>query len=229
MLIHKPDELSFEQCAAIPETWITATQALYLVGNFQDGKGERVLWHAGASAVSIAGIQLSQAGGASEIYATAREDDKCEFLVKELGVTAAYNTKKTDWAQEVLKATDGKGVDLIVDVIGKDTVKGNLIATARDARIVQLGTMSGSISPAGIDIGLIMYKRIRWEGSTLRSRDEQYQQKLRDLLEEHALPKFKDGTFKIVIEKVMNWKDIVEAHQLMESNKTKGKIVMIIP
>jgi len=229
MLIRKPDELSFEQCAAIPETWITAIQALYLVGGFQDGKGERVLWHAGASSVSIAGIQLSQAGGAREVYATAREDDKCEFIVKELGATAAFNTTKTDWAQEVLKATDGKGVDLIVDFIGKDTVQGNLTAAGYDARIVQLGTLSGSVSTVGIDIGSIMYKRIRWEGSTLRSRDEQYQEKLRDLLEEHALPKFKDGTFKIVIEKVMNWEDVVEAHQMMESNKTKGKVVMTIP
>ena len=229
MLIHKPDELSFEQCSAIPETWITAIQALYLIGGFQNDKGERVLWHAGASAVSIAGIQLSKAGGASEIYATARDDDKCEFVVKELGVTAAFNTTKTDWAQEVLKATGAKGVDLIVDFIGKDTVLGNLTAAGRDARIVQLGTLSGSMSPAGIDIGLILYKRIRWQGSTLRSRSEEYQQELRDLLEEHALAKFKDGTFKIVIEKVMNWEDIVEAHHLMESNKTKGKIVMIIP
>jgi NADPH:quinone reductase-like Zn-dependent oxidoreductase len=229
VIIHKPDELSFEQCAAIPETWITAIQALYLIGGFQNGKGERVLWHAGASAVSIAGIQLSKAGGASEIYATARSDDKCEFVVKEFGVTAAFNTTKTDWAEEVLKATSGKGVDIIVDFIGKDTVQGNLTAAGRDARIVQLGTMSGSMSSTGIDIGSILYKRIRWEGSTLRSRSELYQQKLRDLLEENALPKFKDGTFKIVIEKVMNWEDIVEAHQLMESNKTKGKIVMIIP
>ena len=129
----------------------------------------------------------------------------------------------------MVKATDGKGVDLIVDFIGKDTVQGNLTAAGRDARIVQLGAMSGSMAPAGIDIGLIMYKRIRWEGSTLRARSEQYQQELRDLLTEHALAKFKDGTFKIVIEKVMDWEDIVEAHQLMESNKTKGKIVMIIP
>lgn len=228
MLIHKPNELSFEQCAAIPETWTTAIQALYLVGNFQDDKGERVLWHAGASAVSIAGIQLSKAGGASQIYATARSDDKCDFVVKEFGITAAFNTTKTDWAQEVVKATDGKGLDVIVDFIGKDTAQGNLTAAGYDARIVQLGTMSGSMSSSGIDIGSIMYKRIRWEGSTLRARDEKYQQKLRDLLEEHALPKFKDGTFKIVIEKVMNWENIIEAHQLMESNKTKGKIVMVI-
>lgn len=226
MLIHKPKELSWEQAAGIPETWITATQALYLVGQFKEG--EKVLWHACGSSVSIAGIQLSKADGASAIYGTARGDDKVEFAVKELGATAAFNLKTQDWAQEVLNATDGKGVDVIVDFIGKDTFGDNLRAAARDARVVQLGTMSGSILPAGVDIGLLLYKRISYNGSTLRSRDEAYQQRLRDSLEEHALPKFKDGTFKVVIEKTFDWKDITKAHQLMESNQTKGKLICTI-
>jgi len=133
MLIHKPDELSWEQCAGIPEvcctasncnrgpdlssqTWITALQAMYLIGEFAEGKS--ILWHAGASAVSIAGQQLSVANGASAVFATARSDHKAEFCVKELGAKAAYNTETTDWAAEVLKATSGKGVDIIVDYIG---------------------------------------------------------------------------------------------------------------
>lgn len=226
MLIHRPKELSWEECAGIPETWITATQALYLIGQFKEG--ESVLWHACGSSVSIAGIQLSKAGGASKIFGTARGEDKIEFAVKELGATAAYNLKTQDWAEEVLKATDGRGVDVIVDFIGKDTFGDNLRAAARDARVVHLGTLSGNILPAGVNIGLLLYKQISCSGSTLRGRDEAYQQKLRDSLEDHALPKFKDGTFKVVIEKIMDWKDIVQAHQLMESNQTKGKIICTI-
>ncbi|KAK5114493.1 hypothetical protein LTR62_002428 [Meristemomyces frigidus] len=230
MLMHKPDALSWEQCAGIPEVWITATQALYLIGEFEPGKS--VLWHAGASGVSIAGQQLSKGNGASKLFATARSDDKCDFCVKELGADAAFNTESTNWAQEVLKATDGKGVDIIVDFIGPATFAGNLECIARDGRIVNLASLSGmKLKPemAQPDFGNFFRKRCRVEGSGLRSRDETYQGKLRDSLHDHALPKFVDGSFKVLIEKTFDWEQIQEAHRLMESNKTKGKIICTIP
>jgi NADPH:quinone reductase-like Zn-dependent oxidoreductase len=214
--------LSWEQAAGIPETWITATQALYLVGNF--AKGQSVLWHAGASSVSIAGQQLALAEGASAVFATARSEDKLKFCTEELGATGAF-LQTGDWASEVLKATDGKGVDLIIDFIGAPTFGPNLKAAAKDAVIVSLGMMGGMELPAGTNIGLLLFKRIRFEGSTLRSRDEDYQGKLRDQLVEHALPKFIDGSFKVFIEKVFDWEQIQEAHELLESNKTKGKLI----
>ena len=80
--------------------------------------------------------------------------------------------------------------------------------------------------PAGVDIGMMLYKRARFEGSTLRSRDEVYQGKLRDQLVAHALPKFVDGTFKVYIEKVFDMSEIKEAHELMERNQTKGKLIV---
>jgi NADPH:quinone reductase-like Zn-dependent oxidoreductase len=229
MLVHKPDELSWEECAGIPETWITATQAMYLIGGFEPGKS--ILWHAGASSVSIAGQQLSVANGASAVYATARSDDKCEFCVKELGAKAAYNTKTEEWDRAVLRDTNHKGVDIIVDFIGADTFAQNLNATARDGRIVNLATLSGGKLKAGgpePDLGAFVRKRIRYEGSSLRSRDEEYQGRLRDQLVEHALPKFKDKSFKVFIEKVFPWEEIQEAHRLMESNQTKGKLICTI-
>ena len=85
---------------------------MYLVGKFAQGKS--ILWHAAASSVSISGIQLSRADSASGVYATARQDSKCEFAVKELGADAAFNTTSQNWVEEVMKATDGKGVDIIV-------------------------------------------------------------------------------------------------------------------
>ncbi|KAK5151192.1 hypothetical protein LTS14_009362 [Recurvomyces mirabilis] len=229
MLMHKPENLTHEQCAGIPETWITATQALFLIGEFEPGKS--VLWHAGASAVSISGQQLSKGNDASRVFATARSDDKVDFCVKELGATAAYNTETTNWSQEVLKATDGKGVDIIVDFIGPATFAGNLECIARDGRIVNLASLSGmKLTPemAQPDFGNFFRKRLRIEGSGLRSRDETYQGKLRDSLHDHALPKFVDGSFKILIEKVFPWEQIQDAHRLMESNKTKGKIICTI-
>lgn len=223
MLLHKPEHLSWEEAAGIPETWITATQALYLVGEFTPGKS--ILWHAGASSVSIAGIQLSKADSASAIYITASSQEKIDFCTKELGATAGFNYKTQNWSEEILKATNGKGVDIIVDFVGASHFQGNLDAAGRDCRIVHLGAMGGTKLGEGVDIGAFIRKRIRFEGSSLRSRDEIYQGKLRDQLETHAMPKFADGSFKIFVEKVFDWENIVEAHQLMESNQTKGKII----
>ncbi|PBP25087.1 zeta-crystallin/quinone reductase (NADPH) [Diplocarpon rosae] len=225
MLLHKPGHLSWEEAAGIPETWITATQAMYLVGEF--AKGKSILWHAGASSVSIAGIQLSKVGGASAIYVTAGSQEKIDFCVNELGATAGFNHKTQDWAREILTATDGKGVDLVIDFVGQSYFQSNLDVAARDARIVNLGALSGTKLSAGVDISAFVRKRIRFEGSSLRSRDAEYQGKLRDKLEEY-IPKFEDGTFKIFIDKVFPWEQIVEAHQLMEKNITKGKIICTI-
>jgi len=225
MLLHKPAHLSWVQAAGVPETWITATQAMYLVGGFE--KGKSILWHAGASSVSIAGIQLSKAGGANKIYVTAGSQDKIDFCVKELGATAGFNYKTQDWVKEVLKATDEKGVDLVIDFVGQNYFQGNLDIAARDGHIVNLGALSGTKLPAGVDIGAFVRKRIRYEGSSLRSRDPDYQGKLRDVLEGY-LPNFEDGTFKIFIDKVLPWEQIVDAHKLMAANTTKGKIICTI-
>ena len=195
---------------------------MYLVGDFAPGKS--ILWHAGASSVSIAGIQLSLADNASAIYVTASSQDKIDFC-KSLGATTGYNYHTQDWAKEILTATDGKGVDVIIDFIGQNYFQGNLDVAARDARIVNLAALSGSKLPAGVDIGAFVRKRIRFEGSSLRSRDEAYQGKLRDTLVEHALPKMRRGEFLVPVERVFPWKEVVQAHLLMESNQTKGKII----
>jgi NADPH:quinone reductase-like Zn-dependent oxidoreductase len=200
---------------------------LNLVGEFQSGKS--VLWHAGASSVSIAGIQLSKALGAKEVFVTAGSQDKIDFCVNELGATAGFNYKTEDWAKGILEATGGKGVDLIVDFVGANYFGQNLVAAARDGRIVLLGLMSGAVLPAGVNIGPILLKRLRIEGSTLRSRDEDYQEKLRNLLVENALPKFKDGIFNLFITKILPFEQIIEAHKLLESNQTMGKIICTVP
>lgn len=226
MLIHKPKELSWEEAAGVPETWITATQAMYLIGGFEPGKS--ILWHAGASSVSIAGIQLSKTDKASRVYVTAGSQEKIDFCVKELGATAGFNYKTQDWSKEILNATEGKGVDIIVDFIGATYFQGNLDAASKDGKIVHLGAMGGVILPEGVSILGFVAKRLSFLGSSLRSRDEVYQGKLRNTLVEHALPKFVDGSYKIFIEQVFPWEKVVEAHELMEANTTKGKIICTI-
>ena len=203
---------------------------MYIIGEFSEGKS--ILWHAGASSVSIAGQQLSVANGASAVYATARSDDKCDFCVKELGANKAYNTKSQKWDEEVLKDTDGKGVDIIVDYIGPESFAGNLNAAARDGRIVNLASLSGTKLKDGMaspDFGAFVRKRLRYEGSSLRSRDENYQGRLRDQLVEHALPLFKSKKFKVFVEKVYPWDQVQDAHRQMEANQTKGKLICTIP
>ncbi|KAJ1326639.1 tumor protein p53-inducible protein 3 [Microdochium nivale] len=232
MLLHKPEFLSWEEAAGVPETWITATQALFLVGEFARGKS--VLWHAGASGVSIAGIQLALDAGASAVYATAGTDDKCAFIERELGATAAFNYKhvdekdgKPDWDRRILEATGGKGVDIIIDFIGASYFQQNLNVAARDAHWVCLGLMGGNTLD-GVNIGPLLFKRIRIEGTTLRSRDAEYQGKLRDKLAEY-IPHFdKGGKLKVLVDSVFDWKDIIKAHKLMEENKTRGKIICTI-
>ncbi len=226
MLMHKPSHLSWEQAAGIPETWITATQALYLVGGYQTGQS--VLWHAGASSVSIAGAQLARADGAKAVYVTSRTHEKIDWCKKELGATQGFDTSDgKQWAKELQEATGGKGVDVIVDFMGASTFAQNLEAAAVEGHIVNLGIMGGTKLPEGVDISAFLRKRVRYEGSTLRARDTEYQGKLRDRLEQY-LPKFESGEFKVPIEKVFKWEDVAEAHKLMESNKTKGKIICTI-
>lgn len=224
MLIHKPKELSWEEAAGIPEVWITATQALYLVGDYAPGKS--VLWHAGASGVSLAGIQLSRADGASAVYVTAGSDEKIRFC-ESIGATKGFNYKSGDWSKSILEETGGRGIDVVVDFVGGTYFQKNLNAAARDGRIVLLG-MLGGMNAGDVDIGPFISKRLRVEGSTLRSRDEAYQGRLRDQLVAHVLPKLITGEFRVVIEKILKMSEIREAHELMESNQTTGKIICVV-
>lgn len=201
---------------------MTAAQALLFIGEFKHGQS--VLWHAGASSVSIAGIQLAKAKCASAIYATVSSSEKVHFLEQNLGVTKAFNYKTDNWGADLQK----QGVNLIVDFIGAPYFQNNLDIAAQDGRIVLLGLMGGAELPVGVNIAPLLYKRLRLEASGLRSRDLGYQGKLRDMLVEYALPKFCEGSLKVFVEKVFRFEDIVEAHQLLEKNQTKGKIICTV-
>ena len=164
---------------------------------------------------------------ASAVYVTASTQEKIDFC-KSLGATEGFSYKEGDWAQALLKYTDGKGADLIVDFVGGPYFDQNLEAVARDGHIVNLGSLGGPVVPKPVDISRFLRKRLRYEGSSLRSRDEMYQQKLRDMLAEHALPRFVDGRFKVYVEKVFKMEEIQEAHKLLASNQTMGKLICTV-
>lgn len=179
--------------------------------------------------MSIAGIQLSRRAGAAQVLATAGGPDKCAFIEAELGAARAFDYKGADrdWEKGVLEATKGRGADLIVDFVAGTYVQKNLDCAAREARIVQLGAMGGAVLRE-VNVAQLLYKRVRWEGSTLRSRDEEYQGRLRDRLEAY-LPDFVSGALRVFVDRVFRMDQIQEAHALMEENVTRGKIICTVP
>jgi NADPH:quinone reductase-like Zn-dependent oxidoreductase len=215
-------------------------QALHFVGEYSTETTRSILWHAGASAVSVAGIQLSKHANlidspnssAPSVFATARKQDKCAFIVDELGATGALDLSqhpdKRSWVSDIKGKNGGHGFDLIVDFLGGPYLESNLDALALDGRIVQLGWLDGPIAPANVNIAGFLTKRARVQGSQLRSRSLEYQVRLRDFFEANVLPGLVDGRFQHVIERVVPWEQVAEAHKLLESNQTKGKVVCVI-
>lgn len=222
------------------QTWFTALQALHFVGQYSSETTRSILWHAGASAVSVAGIQLSRDANlidspstpSPRVFATTRKQEKCDFVVRELGASSAVDLScypdKRGWAAEVKSLNEGRGVDLVVDFLGGPYLESNLEVLAIDGRVVQLGWLDGPIAPAGANIAAFLAKRACVQGSQLRSRSLEYQVKLRDFFVANVLPGLVQGRFKHVVERVIPWSRIQEAHELLESNQTKGKVVCII-
>ncbi|KAI7889891.1 NADPH:quinone reductase [Mucor mucedo] len=225
LTMHKPDGLSFEEASAIPETWFTAYQALFFVAEMK--KGQDVLIHAGASGVGIAAIQLAKEAGANRIFVTVGSDEKVKFC-ESIGATKGINYKTENWSDVILKETEGKGVDVLVDFIARDYWKQNIEVMAVDGHWVILAYMSGSVIET-FDMIPLLRKRIRIEGSNLRARSLEYKGKLRCAIYNNAVLKHfakQDGELKVLVDKVYDWEDIQDAHKYLESNQSMGKIVV---
>ncbi|EGG20915.1 putative quinone oxidoreductase [Cavenderia fasciculata] len=222
--LHIPAHFTFETAAAIPEAWLTAYQAMYLVGDFQ--KNHTVLIHAAASGVGSALIQLAKAGGAAAIIGTAGSDEKTQWC-SELGCTHTINYKNTpSFAGEVEKITQKKGVNMVFDYVGANYWNDNLKSLAMDGTMVFQGSMSGGIVKENANIANILTKRLRILGSTLRSRSIEYKQDLIQRFHKTCDPLFENGTLKPMIDKVFSVNDIQEAHRYVDSNLNKGKVVV---
>lgn len=143
----------------------------------------------------------------STIFATASSQAKLDFCTKSLGANHGINYREADFAKEILSLTQGKGVDLIIDFPGQSHFQNNINCAGRDGRIVLLALLSGNVAKE-VDIAPILFKRLRIEGSTLRSRDPEYQGLLRDKFVEIALEAITKKEVKLFIERVFSWKDV---------------------
>ena len=215
-----PPDLTFAEAAAVPEVFMTAYQALHWLGELE--KGEHVLIHAGASGVGTAAVQLVRAaGGHPYVTASARKHDRC----RELGAERAVNYKEEDFVAPVQEATDGHGADIVLDFIGAPYFDANLDVLATDGRVIMLATLGGD-EVKQANLRRLFSKRARLIATTLRSRSQDYKNRLASDFAADALPLFLDRTLVPVIDREYDWTEAAEAHRRMENNENIGKIVL---
>ncbi|KAF2077488.1 hypothetical protein CYY_001187 [Polysphondylium violaceum] len=222
--IPMPHHLTFEEAAAVPEAWLTAYQALFPLANYQ--KGDSVLIHAAASGVGTALIQLCKVSGAQTIIGTCGSDDKGDFI-KSLGCTHTINYKTTEsFYDSVKQITGGKGVNNVFDYVGPKYWNQNLKSLSMDGTMIIQGLLSGASVKENADIGAILSKRLNIKGSTLRNRSEEYKTDLIQKFEKQFLNLFETGALKPVVDKVFEVNDIQAAHEYLEGNHNKGKVIV---
>lgn len=223
-VLQVPVNLDYVHAAGIAEAFLTATQAMFLLGQLK--QNETVLIHAGASGVGTAAIQLAKETGA-KVIVTAGKDEKIKFC-EELGADIGINYRtESNFDELVMTHTDNKGADLIIDFIGADYMSRNINAMATDGRIVMLAFMSGSVAD-GVNLAKILTKRIAFMGSTLRSRSVKYKTELAELFNEKFIHLFESKKLKPIIDSVYSWEKVEEAHRRMEQNINTGKIILQI-
>ncbi len=215
-----PAGLSAVEAAALPETFFTVWTNVFDRGALQPG--ESFLVHGGSSGIGTTAIQLAKAYGAT-VFATAGSKEKCAACEK-LGAKLAVNYREQDFVEVIREATDGKGVDVILDMVGGDYVPRNVDLAALHGRVVIIATLRGR--QADLNIGPIMLKCLVVTGSVLRPRTDAEKAAIADSLLEHAWPLIESGKVKPVIHSVFPLKDAAKAHALMESGEHIGKIVL---
>lgn len=215
-----PGKLSFIEGASLPETFFTVWSNVFDRGALK--KGETLLVHGGSSGIGVAAIQMAKALG-SPVYVTAGSDEKCRFC-EQLGAAKAINYKKENFKDAILQITNGRGIDVILDMIGGDYASENIKLLADDGRLVMINMMMGK--DVQVDLSPIMRKRLTITGSTLRSRDVAFKAHIAQSLEKIIWPLLASGEIKPVINKVFPATQAAEAHRLMESSAHVGKIVL---
>ncbi|HAF39919.1 NAD(P)H-quinone oxidoreductase [Pseudomonadales bacterium] len=214
-----PDNLDFEQAAAIPEVFATAWLNLFIEAALQPG--ERVVLHAGASGVGTAAIQLCHAFG-SESFVTAGSASKIEACLK-LGAKGGHNRRDGGFI-DALRALWPQGADVILDPVGASYLAENLEALTLNGRLVLIGLMGGSRSE--IDLAKLMMKRLRVVGSTLRARPLEEKASIMAELSQYVWPKISQGEIVPIIQQVFPIQSASAAHELMASDVTIGKVVL---
>jgi len=217
-----PAGLDLVEAAAMPETFFTVWTNVFERGALR--AGETALFHGGTSGIGTTAIQLAVARGARAL-ATAGSDEKCQACVA-LGAEHAINYRTTDFVAAVQAHTNGRGVDLILDIMGGSYVPRNLAALAIDGRLVQIGIMEGE-PKATVDLWRIMARRLTVTGSTLRARSVEEKGRIADALRREVWPLVEAGRAKPIIAARFPLAEAAAAHRLMESNVHIGKIVLM--
>ncbi|MCX4026463.1 NAD(P)H-quinone oxidoreductase [Endozoicomonas sp. SM1973] len=215
-----PDSFSMVEAAALPETFFTVWHNVFERGQLT--AGETLLIHGGTSGIGTTAIQLAVAKGAT-VYATAGTKEKCDLCLK-LGASAAINYREEDFVEKIKAYTEGKGVSLILDMVGGDYFPRNLSCLAVEGRLVQIGMQHGATSE--ISLWQIMSKRLTITGSTLRARSVEDKAKIAAELKGKIWPLLNSGAVKPVIHSTFPLAEAKQAHQLMESGKHAGKIIL---
>ena len=219
-----PESLSIEEAAAIPEVFLTAYQTLFWIGKLQ--KQETVLIHAGASGVGTAAIQLAKKLCDAKVIVTAGSERKLDFC-RELGADVLINYKEQSFDEEVLKATDGKGADLILDFIGADYWEKNLASIRKEGRWVLIGILGGS-ELEKVNLFSLMSKCIQLTGTLLTPRSDEYKARLTQEFAENVTPYFERKEIVPVIDTKFPLEKVRNAQQHMEENRNIGKIILEI-
>lgn len=215
-----PKGLSYIQAAGLPETFFTVWSNLFDRAQLQNN--ECLLVHGGTSGIGTTAIQLAKAFG-SRVIVTAGNDEKCQRSLA-LGADLAINYRQQDFVEAVLSFTDGKGVDVILDMIGGDYLPRNLKSLAIDGRLLQIAIQNGG--KAEINLASVLMKRLTLAGSTLRSRNDDFKAKIARQLHEKVWPLLESGRIKPVIDSVFPLAKAAQAHERMESNQHIGKIIL---
>ena len=214
-----PAALSAVEAAAVPETLFTVWHNVVRLGCLAEG--DVLLVHGGSSGIGTTAIQIATALDA-RVFATAGSADKCAACER-LGATA-INYRKADFVDAIRTATDGRGADVILDMVGGEYVNRNYRAAAEDGRIVQIATLGGSEATA--NTSLLMRKRLTHTGSTLRPRSDAFKAELAVELRERALPLIESGAYRPVMDRTFLLDEAVAAHARMEAGEHIGKMVL---
>ena len=223
MAIPTPANLSYEQAAAIPEVFLTAYLNLFDLGGLR--AGGYALIHGGASGVGTAAIQLARAAGARAIVTvgSAEKAERCRTL----GAAAAINYREGPFEPAVKEATGGRGVDVILDMVGAPYWEQNLACLVVGGRLILVSQQGGG--KLEIDLGAIQRKRLRVIGTGLRPLPLAEKVALNRRFKDFALDRFADGRLVPVVDRVYPLEDAPDAHRYMASNANIGKIVLRVP
>lgn len=216
-----PDGFSFAQAAALPETFFTVWHNLFQRAQLKSG--ETLLIHGGSSGIGTTAIQLAMAFGV-KVFATAGSAEKCAAIAT-LGAKAIHYCEQ-DFVAEIKSQTQGRGADVILDMVGANYVQRNFSAAAKEGRIVNIAFLNGS--KVEIDLMPLMLKRLTLTGSTLRAQSADAKAKIAEELKQQVWPWLSQQKITPIIDSVFRFSEVAKAHERMESSQHIGKIVLAL-